>query len=245
MSIVLELANVAKSFSVGGHKVSPLTNANLQVRRGDLVSIVGPSGSGKSTLLHVLGCLERPDQGEVYIRGRPTRDLSDEELSAFRGRTLGFVFQRFYLIDRMTALQNVAMPLEYRDDLSRSEAQARAWQSLEQLGLAEHAHHRPRQLSGGQQQRVAIARALASHPTVLLLDEPTGNLDPDTGQSIMRIIHDLRRVIPEMAVILVTHDMGLAADAEVAYELHRGELHRVDWNQAGPRLQSINASCPA
>ncbi|ABI57489.1 ABC transporter ATP-binding protein [Alkalilimnicola ehrlichii MLHE-1] len=245
MSIVLELAHVAKSFSVGGHRVSPLIDANLVVRRGDLVSIVGPSGSGKSTLLHVLGCLERPDQGEVYIRGRPTRDLSDEELSAFRGKTLGFVFQRFYLIDRMTALQNVAMPLEYRDDLTREEAWARAWESLERVGLAEHAHHRPRQLSGGQQQRVAIARALASHPTVLLLDEPTGNLDPDTGRSIMRIIHELRQVIPEMAVILVTHDMALAADAEIAYELHRGRLHRVHWDQAGPGVQTISASCPA
>ena len=230
---VLALREVGKSFAVGGHRVEPLKGASLTVTEGDYVSIVGPSGSGKSTLLHVLGCLERPDWGVVRIGGTETGQLTDDDLSAFRGRVLGFVFQRFHLVDRMTALRNVAMPLDYRDDLSPEERRDRAYEALERVGLAAHADHRPRQLSGGQQQRVAIARALAVRPRILLLDEPTGNLDPDTGASVMGIIEALRTADPSLAVILVTHDMELAARAESCYRLEHGVLTGVPLVQAG------------
>ncbi|AGA34152.1 ABC transporter related protein [Thioalkalivibrio nitratireducens DSM 14787] len=221
---MLELVDVVKGFSVGGHRVEPLRGVSLAVQPGDYSAIIGPSGSGKSTLLHVLGCLERPDRGEVIVGGRSVQTLDDEALSIFRGRTLGFVFQRFHLVDRMTALRNVEMPLDYRADLSRAERRTRAEAALAQVGLAAHAGHRPRQLSGGQQQRVAIARALAARPRILLLDEPTGNLDPETGAEVLSIVRDLRRREPQMAVILVTHDHDLAARAERCYRLDAGKL---------------------
>ncbi|WP_019589474.1 MULTISPECIES: ABC transporter ATP-binding protein [unclassified Thioalkalivibrio] len=227
MSEVLALDKVEKGFSVGGHRVEPLRGASITVARGDYVSIVGPSGSGKSTLLHVLGCLERPDRGVVRVEGTETSSLSDEALSTFRGRVLGFVFQRFHLVDRMSALRNVAMPLDYRDDLTPREKTERSQHALSQVGLDSHAEHRPRQLSGGQQQRVAIARALAVRPRILLLDEPTGNLDPETGASVMRIIETLQGQEPDLAVILVTHDMDLAARATFSYRLEQGQLRRV------------------
>ncbi|WP_019625179.1 ABC transporter ATP-binding protein [Thioalkalivibrio sp. ALJT] len=226
MSEVLSLDKVEKGFSVGGHRVEPLRGASLSVLQGDYVSIVGPSGSGKSTLLHVLGCLERPDRGVVRVEGTEISSLSDEALSAFRGSVLGFVFQRFHLVDRMSALRNVAMPLDYREDLTPGEKRERALHALTQVGLESHAEHRPRQLSGGQQQRVAIARALAVRPRILLLDEPTGNLDPETGASVMQIIEALQRENPDLAVILVTHDMDLAARAASCYRLEDGGLHR-------------------
>ncbi|MGM0516330.1 MAG: ABC transporter ATP-binding protein [Pseudomonadota bacterium] len=222
---VLRLDSVAKGFSVGGHRVEPLVDVNLDLGEGDYASIVGPSGSGKSTLLHVLGCLERPDRGDVAVEGRSTAELSDEELSGFRGRVLGFVFQRFHLVDRMTALRNVEMPLDYRDDLTPAERRERSERALEQVGLYRHRHHRPRQMSGGQQQRVAIARALAVQPRILLLDEPTGNLDPETGKSVMGIIERLRAAVPQLAVILVTHDMDLAGRADMRFHLADGRLH--------------------
>ncbi|MFN4263917.1 MAG: ABC transporter ATP-binding protein [Thioalkalivibrionaceae bacterium] len=233
----LELIDIYKGFTVGGHRIEPLRGACVSVRRGAYLSIVGPSGSGKSTLLHILGCLERPDRGRVIVDGTDIHDLDDSALARFRGRTLGFVFQRFHLLDRMSALRNVELPLTYREDLTPAQCRDRAIQALKQVGLEQHADHRPRQLSGGQQQRVAIARALAAQPRILLLDEPTGNLDPETGREVMHLIHQLRRRNSDTAVILVTHDHNLAREAPERFVLGDGVLTPIS-PTARPCLES-------
>jgi len=220
---LLELREVSKRFRVGDQEIEPLRRASIAVHPRDYVSIIGPSGSGKSTLMHILGCLEQPSSGQVFVGGEDVSRLDDDTLSAFRSRTLGFVFQKFHLLDRMSAQRNVELPLDYNTSISRSERHARARACLELVGLSDRADHRPSQLSGGQQQRVAIARALVNEPKILLLDEPTGNLDPVTGAELMGLIERLR-VDSHVAVVLVTHDMTLAQCAEKQYRLDLGVL---------------------
>jgi putative ABC transport system ATP-binding protein len=219
---VLKLDEVAKSYRMGSSLVEPLKGVNLAVRPRDYIAITGPSGSGKSTLLHILGCLEWPDSGQIYVAGRQTDRFSDEELSRFRSEALGFVFQKFFLLDRLTALRNVELPTAYTQ-MEPGAARQRALECLETVGLQDRLDHRPSQLSGGQQQRIAIARALVNNPSILLLDEPTGNLDPETGQELIGLLEDLRERAG-VAIALVTHDFDLARRADREFRLRGGQL---------------------
>ncbi len=207
---VAELRQLRKTYYKpdGSVMVEALRGVDIVIRRGDYVAIMGASGSGKSTLMNILGCLDQATGGQYLLAGRDVTEMNDEELSEFRGRTIGFVFQAFNLIPQLTVEDNVAVPLFYQG-LPRSERRARAVESLQRVGLGDRLDHRPRELSGGQQQRAAIARALVTRPVVLLADEPTGNLDSATGKAILDTFDDLHA--KGMTVIMVTHDDNVAA----------------------------------
>jgi len=201
---------VARSYDLDGVTVPALRGVSLTVGEGDYVAIVGTSGSGKSTLMHLLGALDRPTSGTLLIDGRDVSTLGPAEMARLRNETIGFVFQSFHLLPRTTARDNVALPLVYRG-IGRRERRERAAAMLERVGLAHRVDHRPNQMSGGEQQRVAIARALITSPSVLLADEPTGNLDSTTGQQVLALLESLNA--EGVAVVLVTHDRDVAARA--------------------------------
>jgi putative ABC transport system ATP-binding protein len=202
--------DVSRTYDLDGVSVPALRGVSLTVADGDYLAIVGASGSGKSTLMHLLGGLDRPTGGTLLIGGRDVAKLSPPEMALLRNETIGFVFQSFHLLARTTARDNVALPLVYRG-IGRRERRARAAEMLERVGLAHRMDHRPNQMSGGEQQRVAIARALVTGPSVLLADEPTGNLDTATGQSVLALLESLNA--EGVAVVLVTHDREVAARA--------------------------------
>ncbi|MFP4635003.1 MAG: ABC transporter ATP-binding protein [Nitriliruptoraceae bacterium] len=205
-------------------EVPALRGVSFEVDRGDYVAIVGSSGSGKSTLLNLLGALDRPTAGSVRYDGRDVREMSDAELAELRNRRIGFVFQSFHLLPRMTAVDNVALPLVYRGGTPRSRRQA-AVDALEQVGLADRLQHRPTELSGGQQQRVAMARALVTEPALILADEPTGNLDTVTGRDIMGLLEQLQSQ-RGTALVVITHEREIAARARRRIELLDGAIVR-------------------
>ncbi len=209
MRTVLNIEDVSKSYKLGKLEVPVLHDINIAVNEGEFAAIMGPSGSGKSTLMNLIGCLDRPTSGKIIIGDRNTSLLSDIELALIRGKMIGFVFQTFNLISRLTALKNVEMPMVYQD-IPRAQRTKRARELLEMLGLGDRADHKPSELSGGQRQRVAIARALANEPEILLADEPTGNLDSKTGQEIMQIFNQLHS--EGRTILMVTHDQGLAQE---------------------------------
>jgi len=215
--IVLE--NVTKTYQMGETTVSALRGVSLRIERGEFVSLIGASGSGKSTLLHMIGLLDRPDTGTLAIDGHDTAVLDDEAVSQLRSETIGFVFQQFHLLKRMTALSNVELPLIYaKGDRPSADPEA----LLQRVGLGARSGHRPNELSGGQQQRVAIARALVRHPTIVLADEPTGNLDSQSGAEIMAILRELHA--EGLTIVLVTHEPSIAANADRTIRVHDGQI---------------------
>jgi putative ABC transport system ATP-binding protein len=203
---VIEIREIAKVYRMGDMEVHALRGASLQVNAGEMVSIMGPSGSGKSTLMNIIGCLDQATSGQYLLDGIDVNSLSDDQLAAVRSRKIGFVFQSFNLLPRTTALQNVELPLVYAGGKNRRE---RATAALQRVGLGDRLHHRPNELSGGQQQRVAIARALINDPAIILADEPTGNLDSQSGAEIMAIFQALNEQ-NGITVVFVTHEPDIA-----------------------------------
>ena len=219
---ILELTDICKDYQQGKEPVRVLKNINMTVEKGDYLAIMGPSGSGKTTLMNIIGCLDVPTSGSYTLEGRALKDLSDDELAEVRNKHIGFVFQRFYLLPKMDALDNVALPLLYAD-VPLKERRERAEEALKAVGLGERIHFLPNQLSGGQCQRVAIARAIVGKPQLLLADEPTGALDTEAGNQIMEIF---RRLSDEgMTIIMITHEPSIAACADKTYRILDGELH--------------------
>jgi putative ABC transport system ATP-binding protein len=227
---LLQAEAVERTYRLGRDvEVHALRGVSFVVERGDYVAIVGSSGSGKSTLLNLLGALDRPTAGHVRYDGRDVREMDDAELAELRNTRIGFVFQSFHLLPRMTARDNVALPLVYRPGSPR-ERRGRAEQALRDVGLADRMDHRPTELSGGQQQRVAIARALVTEPALVLADEPTGNLDSTTGEDIMALLETLQRELGT-ALVVITHEAQIAARASRTIELRDGVIV----GEAGPR----------
>jgi putative ABC transport system ATP-binding protein len=218
---LIELVDIYKIYDMGAEKVHALNGVDLKIERGEYVAIMGSSGSGKSTLMNLVGCLDTPSAGSYQLNGVAVEELDDQELAAIRNREIGFVFQTFNLLARTDALHNVELPLIYAG-VGRAERRERARQALERVGLAERIHHQPNELSGGQRQRVAIARALVNNPSILLADEPTGNLDSATSVEIMSLFDELHRA--GNTVILVTHEPDIAQHADRQVQLRDGRV---------------------
>ena len=219
---IIKTRHLVKTFNVGSESLTILRGANLEVPAGQFVSIMGPSGSGKSTLLYLLGGLDQPTHGDIHIAGNTISTLNSEALAAFRSQTIGFVFQAFYLIPTLSALENVGLPGIFLGQ-ARQERDHRALQLLTALGLGDRADHRPSQLSGGQQQRVAIARALFNQPPILMCDEPTGALDSKTSETVMRLLRTLC-IKQKKTVIMVTHDPETARYADRIVHFQDGQI---------------------
>ncbi|HUC95373.1 MAG TPA: ABC transporter ATP-binding protein [Candidatus Saccharimonadia bacterium] len=222
---MLKVTNLTKDFKSGDVKVRAVNDISLNVPEGQFASIVGRSGSGKSTLLSLLGALDKPSAGSIEIGDTDITKLSDHALIKYRGRKIGFVFQSYNLVPNLTALENVMLPMEYAKT-PKKERLTRAKQLLDQVGLSENEHTRkPGKLSGGQQQRVAIARALANKPSLILADEPTGNLDSQTGKMIFDLLHDLAKS-EKTTIITVTHDLDIAGKTDKTFKLKDGKLEK-------------------
>jgi putative ABC transport system ATP-binding protein len=217
---LLEIKDITKSYHMADQVIPILKGINFSVNRGEFLSITGPSGSGKSTLMHIIGCLDTPTSGSYSIDGQDVSRMSSDELAKMRNAHLGFVFQKFHLLDDLKAIDNVALPMLYAGSTEK-EAQQQAQKMLEMVNLGERLNYYPNQLSGGQQQRVAIARALINGPDILLADEPTGNLDTATGSTIMNIFKNLNKD-PGVTIIIVTHDLELAKKMNRIIKLRDG-----------------------
>jgi putative ABC transport system ATP-binding protein len=222
-SVVLAAREVRKTYQLDGVEVRALCGVSMEVREGEMLAIMGPSGSGKSTLMHIIGLLDRPSEGSVSIEGEEVSTMSPNELAAVRNKRIGFVFQSFNLLARTTAMDNVELPLVYAG-VSASERNRRARAALQRVGLGERLEHMPNQLSGGQQQRVAIARALVTEPSIVLADEPTGNLDSRSGVEVLAFLQELHE--NGITIVLVTHDDRVARHAERVIEIKDGVVVR-------------------
>lgn len=218
---IIRMENITKSYSLGGEVVHALRGVSLQIGKGDFLAIVGPSGSGKSTLMNIIGCLDRPDEGRYILDGKEIDKMIDSELATIRNEKIGFVFQNFHLLAKLTALENVELPLLYRG-VKTKERQKIAYEYLEKVGLKDRARHLPNQLSGGQQQRVAIARALVGTPPILLADEPTGALDSKTSKEIIQLMKQLNE--QGHTILLITHDWEVANEAKRIVRIQDGQL---------------------
>ena len=225
---VIRIRDLRRDYQLGAETVQALRGVSLQIRRNEYVAIMGPSGSGKSTMMNVLGCLDTPTAGEYWLNGQEVSRLTDTALAAVRNREIGFVFQTFNLLPRASALHNVELPLIYAG-LSGRDRRERAAAALTQVGLGDRMHHRPNELSGGQRQRVAIARALVNAPSILLADEPTGNLDSATSEEIMRLFSELHD--QGQTVIMVTHESDIARHAHRVVVLRDGRIESDRLNQ--------------
>lgn len=225
---VIQLKNIRRSYQMGEETINALDGVSIDIRRNDYVAIMGPSGSGKSTLMNIVGCLDTPSDGDYILNGVNVSDMNDNELAEVRNREIGFVFQTFNLLPRSTALENVALPLIYAGK-SRSDRQKTAAKVLENVGLSDRMTHRPNELSGGQRQRVAVARALVNDPSILLADEPTGNLDTRTSYEIMSLFADLHA--NGQTIILVTHEEDIAEYAHTIIRLRDGVVESIVENE--------------
>ena len=221
--IVILTHKISREYDMGGEVVRALRGVDFQIRRNEFVAIMGPSGSGKSTLMNLIGCLDTPTGGEYWLNGQKVSDLTDDQLARIRNKEIGFVFQTFNLLPRATALHNVELPLIYAGQSSKARREHAA-EALNRVGLADRMDHRPNELSGGQRQRVAIARALVNNPTILLADEPTGNLDSATGEEIMKLFEELWQA--GQTIVLVTHEHDIAAHARRQIHLRDGLIER-------------------
>ena len=218
---LIRIRDLERRYDMGGEVIHALRGVSLSIRRNEYVAIMGPSGSGKSTMMNVLGCLDTPDAGEYWLNGQEVSRLTDDALARVRNKEIGFVFQTFNLLPRATALHNVELPLVYAG-IGSKERSRMAIDALERVGLGNRMHHRPNELSGGQRQRVAIARALVNQPSILLADEPTGNLDSTTSADIMQVFGELHAM--GQTVIMVTHEPDIAAFAERVVVLRDGRV---------------------
>jgi putative ABC transport system ATP-binding protein len=222
LSALIDIKDVTKTYQMGAETtVRALDGVSVAIEQGDYVAIMGPSGSGKSTLMNLIGCLDTPSSGSYQLNGREIAAMGDDDLAQIRNKEIGFIFQTFNLLPRADAVQNVELPLVY-SGLARRERKERAIQALESVGLGERKHHRPNEMSGGQRQRVAIARALVNRPSILLADEPTGNLDSKTGEEILALMDDLHA--KGNTIILVTHEDELAQHAARVIRLRDGKI---------------------
>lgn len=218
---IIQISHLMKTYKLGGETVHALNDVSLEIENGEFLAIIGPSGSGKSTLMNMIGCLDRPQAGEYLLDGKDIGKMNDNQLAIIRNQKIGFIFQNFNLLTKLTALENVELPLLY-SGVSTKERRERALAGLNKVGLKERAGHLPTQLSGGQQQRVAIARALVSHPSILLADEPTGALDSKTSKEILRLMQELNEA--GHTIILITHDLAIAKQAKRMVSIQDGQL---------------------
>ncbi|MBE5925190.1 MAG: ABC transporter ATP-binding protein [Lachnospiraceae bacterium] len=222
---MIVLDNLCKNYEIGDDVVHALDHASLHIEDGEFVSIIGPSGSGKSTLMNVIGCLDVADEGDYYLDGMSIDDYDGDELARIRNQKIGFVFQNFNLLNRLSAKENIELPLVYQQ-LPKEERKSRVEEALKRVQLYERREHRPMELSGGQQQRVAIARALVTRPSMILADEPTGNLDSKTGDEIMKLFHELHA--QGNTIVLITHDEKVADQAERKIRILDGKVYDVE-----------------
>ena len=218
---MIRLEGITKIYKMGDSEVHALDGVDLHIKPHEFVSVIGPSGSGKSTLMNMIGCLDVPTSGRYWIDGVEGSRMSDNQLADLRNKKLGFIFQQYNLLTKLTALENVELPLIYRG-ISAAKRHQMAAEALERVGLKDKMHHRPTELSGGQQQRVSIARALSSHPSLILADEPTGALDSESAVEIMQMLHDLHE--EGNTIVLITHDLGIAKQAERIVTIRDGKI---------------------